>query len=540
MNLLAVGMDGNNQIIPISIGVSQGESGESWTWFLSKLKDCIGEVPNLVIISDRHYAIILACKTVFPNSFHSYSSHYLMMIYGMQSEKFKVLYWKTCKAYMKEEFDKLLYDIQGVQPDAHQKLVEAEIEKWSRAKYNIYEVTDNKMIHMVYLEKDECTCHKWELYGLPYGHVCAVARAEGLSNVNNLAKPWFLNKTDKATYEGVIYPVKDVPTWQTPKDLQLVLPPVMGNKLPGRLKSKDRIRSQGERPILTKCERCGAMGHNKTACNVPLPSFQCHKGDVSVRLENSDQEVYSQHKGDVSVRLENNPVHVELGVAHGLHLNVDRVRGFQDDTGTRLDLGSYKESLEVEKNVVEQPVNDIKEEDESAEDDYELKRRVKGKHVEDSRHTPLPTTIKSPRIHTTLIYSDTEKHQDLTVIDPTPSSSSPKPSSFLKPSYSLQPKTRRFKQYKSFFEQIKGRYGYLFRHLKTAFMPQKSFHELANYLQAVMQELLPSMVNSQVKKDTKTTNHVYVVEGLILERQKMQVKVSQMFTYAIQRERENI
>nr|GEY47022.1 hypothetical protein [Tanacetum cinerariifolium] len=176
----------------------------------------------------------------------------------------------------------------------------------------------------------------------------------------------------------------------------------------------------------------------------------------------------------------------------------------QDDIGTRLDLGSYKESLEVEKTVVEQPVNDIKEEGESAEDDYELKKRVKGKHVKESRHTPLPTTIKSPRIHTTLIYSDTEKHQDLTVIDPTPSSSSPKPSSFLKPSYSLQPKTRRFKQYK------------------------------------IMQELLPSMVNSQVKEDTKTTNHVYVAEGLILERQKMQVKVSQMFTDAIQRERENI
>nr|GFB61477.1 transposase, MuDR, MULE transposase domain protein [Tanacetum cinerariifolium] len=30
-NLLAVGMDGNNQIIPIAIGVSQGETGPSWT-----------------------------------------------------------------------------------------------------------------------------------------------------------------------------------------------------------------------------------------------------------------------------------------------------------------------------------------------------------------------------------------------------------------------------------------------------------------------------------------------------------------------------
>ncbi|GJZ46476.1 transposase, MuDR, MULE transposase domain protein [Tanacetum coccineum] len=324
-NLVAVGMDGNNQIIPIATGVSQGETGESWTWFLSKLKDCIGEVPNLAIISDRHYAIILACKTVFPNSFHGFCCRHLMMNCGMQSERYKVLYWKTCKAYTEQEFDKLMSDIQAVRPDAHHKLVEAGIEKWSRAKclanrynymtsnsaesvnaltkevrkipitalidwyrdhlrkwyyerrekqedlqdkeltpwasakiryrmlkssnwcvngvlrYNIYEVRDNKMIHMVYLEKGECTCRRWQLSGLPCGHVYAIARVEALTNVNNLAKLWFLNSTIKATYEGIIYPIKDIPTWQTPNDLQVVLPPVMGNKLPGRPKNKDRI-----------------------------------------------------------------------------------------------------------------------------------------------------------------------------------------------------------------------------------------------------------------------------------------------------------
>ncbi|GKC83561.1 transposase, MuDR, MULE transposase domain protein [Tanacetum coccineum] len=133
-NLVAVGMDGNNQIIPIATGVSQGETGESWTWFLRKLKDCIGEVSNLAIISDRHYAITLACNIVFPNAFHGYCCCHLMMNYGMKSDKFKEIYWKTCKAYTPEDFEKLMSDIQGVRPDAHQKLVDARIEKWSRAK----------------------------------------------------------------------------------------------------------------------------------------------------------------------------------------------------------------------------------------------------------------------------------------------------------------------------------------------------------------------------------------------------------------------
>ncbi|GKA84614.1 transposase, MuDR, MULE transposase domain protein, partial [Tanacetum coccineum] len=133
-NLVVVGMDGNNQIIHIATSVSQGETGESWTWFLRKLKDCIGKVSNLTIISYRHYEITLACNTVFPNSFHGYCCRHLMMNCGMQSDKFKELYWKTCKAYTPEDFEKLMSDIHALRPDAHPKLVDAGIEKWSRAK----------------------------------------------------------------------------------------------------------------------------------------------------------------------------------------------------------------------------------------------------------------------------------------------------------------------------------------------------------------------------------------------------------------------
>ncbi|GKE31510.1 hypothetical protein Tco_1450832, partial [Tanacetum coccineum] len=82
----------------------------------------------------------------------------------------------------------------------------------------------------------------------------------------------------------------------------------------------------------------------------------------------------------------------------------------QNDPGTRLDPKSNKESLKVEITAAaEQPVNDIEEEEESAKDDYELRRKEKRKHVEESTNTPSPTTIRSPRIHSTLISLDTEK-----------------------------------------------------------------------------------------------------------------------------------
>ncbi|GKG48405.1 hypothetical protein Tco_0510290, partial [Tanacetum coccineum] len=102
---------------------------------------------------------------------------------------------------------------------------------------------------------------------------------------------------------------------------------------------------------------------------------------------------------------------------------VNSVLNSQNNPGTRLDPRSYKESPEVEKAVNVQLVNVIEEEDESAEDDYELIRRVKGKHVDESRNAPSLTPIISPRIHSTLISSDTKKLQELTVNDPKPSSS---------------------------------------------------------------------------------------------------------------------
>nr|GEX61954.1 hypothetical protein [Tanacetum cinerariifolium] len=88
-NLVAVGMDGKNQILPIAMGVTQGEIGASWTWFMNRLKDCIGK-------------------------------------------KIRGIFWKTCKAYTTHELDSLLDVLRGYRLDGAQKLEIAGFEKWSR------------------------------------------------------------------------------------------------------------------------------------------------------------------------------------------------------------------------------------------------------------------------------------------------------------------------------------------------------------------------------------------------------------------------
>lgn len=190
-NLLAVGMDGNNQIVPIATGVSQGETGESWTWFLSCLKDCIGEVEDLAIISDRHYAIGLACKTVFPNSFHGFCCRHLMMNCALgTSKKSRALYWKACKNYAKDDFHRSLSAIQAYKPEAYNKLIEAGVERWSRAycpakRYNY--MTSNSAESVNSLTRD--------------------VRKEPITRLmewyRGLVQRWFCERRDK--YEGNLH-----------------------------------------------------------------------------------------------------------------------------------------------------------------------------------------------------------------------------------------------------------------------------------------------------------------------------------------------
>ncbi|XP_038882416.1 protein FAR1-RELATED SEQUENCE 8-like [Benincasa hispida] len=75
--LLATGVDGNNQIYPVTFGISSGETNESWVWFLQQLICAIGQVHDVVIVSDRHPSIKKVIITVFPEAFHGICIHHL-------------------------------------------------------------------------------------------------------------------------------------------------------------------------------------------------------------------------------------------------------------------------------------------------------------------------------------------------------------------------------------------------------------------------------------------------------------------------------
>ena len=66
--LVATCQDGNYNCYLIAWGVVDSERDESWTWFLTQLKDVICEQDGLVFISDRHPSTQKGVTAIFPQT----------------------------------------------------------------------------------------------------------------------------------------------------------------------------------------------------------------------------------------------------------------------------------------------------------------------------------------------------------------------------------------------------------------------------------------------------------------------------------------
>ncbi|GJS53885.1 hypothetical protein Tco_0492992 [Tanacetum coccineum] len=181
----------------------------------------------------------------------------------------------------------------------------------------------------------------------------------------------------------------------------------------------------------------------------------------------------------------------------------------QEDPGTRIEYRSENESLEVEKSIDMVTFNDEVEE-ESAEDEFELKRREKGKGIEETRDTPSPTPIRYPRNHNAPLSLDKATLQELTVITKDVPYSADK---------------EKLKEL-----MMGGHYGLLFRHLKKTFMPRKNFNKLFAMLYEALKEMLPLMVNKEKESENLCAEITSQVNDAIANHIPLQIKFEKITT----------
>ncbi|GJX95936.1 transposase, MuDR, MULE transposase domain protein [Tanacetum coccineum] len=109
-----------------------------------------------------------------------------------------------------------------------------------------YQVLDGQYIREVNLQTSTCECRKWQLSGLPCGHVIAVTRFLGLTDCVQYVSDWFKKPKYQGTYLESIHFLGNMQQWEFPHNIQKAIPPRMDNPQPHCPKNTNRIKSQGE------------------------------------------------------------------------------------------------------------------------------------------------------------------------------------------------------------------------------------------------------------------------------------------------------
>ncbi|KAL0321852.1 UNVERIFIED_CONTAM: hypothetical protein Scaly_2481600 [Sesamum calycinum] len=184
-------MDGNQQVLPLAFAVVDEETYPSWKWFLQQLsRHVIRGRRGMCLISDRHGGLIKAVREgpdfVSPHGVHRYCLRH--------------------------------------------KAVEHTVTKYSHAQQSASVVTRRQNIHgmnthVVKIANRECSCGKWNQFGIPCSHAQKVCGAYNISAAS-MVKDYYDLMAYNNTYSKHFEPVQSEDYWDDP-NFQLVHDPTI-------------------------------------------------------------------------------------------------------------------------------------------------------------------------------------------------------------------------------------------------------------------------------------------------------------------------
>ncbi|KAK2637811.1 hypothetical protein Ddye_025606 [Dipteronia dyeriana] len=255
---VAVCMDGNDQIFPLAFGVGDSETNEAWEWFLTRLHRAVGEVDDLVIVSDRKNSIITGVEKVFPKSFHGTCAVHLNGIclgamgrisprkrYNLTSSNIAEAMNNAIKVCRELPITGVIDCIRGVlqrwfynRRTSAGKLkstltTKADVSigvKARKARYlTVYPITyysflvkDGDLDGTVDLTSKTCTCREFDMDGHPCEHALACIRVRRFSYID-YCSPYYSSAFLTAAYSGEIHPVGHPPEWLVPEDIASIV-----------------------------------------------------------------------------------------------------------------------------------------------------------------------------------------------------------------------------------------------------------------------------------------------------------------------------
>nr|AAM19059.1 putative transposase related protein [Oryza sativa Japonica Group] len=120
--LTAIGVDGNNQVLPLAFAFVESENTDSWYWFLKLVKTkVVGMRPNVCLIHDRHAGILRAIEELqfgsmergYPGVWEDVQSRWCMRHMGanffkqFKNKELMNMFKRLCNQNQEKKFNEL-------------------------------------------------------------------------------------------------------------------------------------------------------------------------------------------------------------------------------------------------------------------------------------------------------------------------------------------------------------------------------------------------------------------------------------------------
>lgn len=134
--LLAVGIDGNGQILLLAWAVVESENTESWTWFLTCLRNAIPQILSTTLISDRDKGLLAAEKILGVHVTRAICCFHLKENFVKRyTRALEHLFWSLANSKTHDEYASRMSKLRDINSQAADYLTAIDASLWVTAYY---------------------------------------------------------------------------------------------------------------------------------------------------------------------------------------------------------------------------------------------------------------------------------------------------------------------------------------------------------------------------------------------------------------------
>ncbi|XP_021750443.1 uncharacterized protein LOC110716118 [Chenopodium quinoa] len=146
MILVAVSLDGNNNIYPVAWAVVEVENKDSWIWFLELLIKDIDKPrgKGLTLMSDRKMGLLEAFAVVVPDAKIRFCVRHIWANFKLKlgGEAFKEYFWKSARSTTRANYEVNMLKIKELSEDAFYYLASIPPRHWVKYAFSTFSKSD--------------------------------------------------------------------------------------------------------------------------------------------------------------------------------------------------------------------------------------------------------------------------------------------------------------------------------------------------------------------------------------------------------------